>query len=491
MAATDRIARQIRGTSRMFPTDALFWYAEEAAPAFRPLVAALMMLDRPPDPDRLRATLQRWTIVVPRLQQRVVEMPLSLGLPEWEDDPYFDLDYHAREVVLPEPATDRHLLDFCGAVFATPLDHLRPLWEAYLIEGLEGNRAACFFKIHHAVIDGVGSVAAIEALTQAHRAEPVRVPRCAPRRPPRPASTRLLRLGRDLVGNAAAGAGAAAGVALRAMTHPVEVADQAVRVARGLRGMAADLMSPGIHDPLADAATGVGRRLDALTLPLPRLRRIKAALGITLNDLVLVAVSGAVGRYHDRRRVHVDTLNCLVPMNLRQDSERDALGNRVGMLNIPLPVGERDPMRRIEAICRRTQAAKSDRRGAALPFLVQALAMAPSAVYRLFVSAITAKLNLICTNVPGPAQVRYSAGAKIEAVYPFAPVVVGVPLSIALMSYGDDYGIGIASDPAAIPDPTRLHEHLNAEIDALERCTAPRLHAAPAATKRRPRRAAP
>lgn len=489
MAATDRLARQIHGTSRMFPTDALFWYAEEATPAFRPLVAALMLLDRPAEPDRLRATLERWTIVVPRLQQRVVETPLSLGLPEWEDDPTFDLDYHVRKVILPEPGTERHLLDFCGAVFATPLDHLRPLWEAYLIEGLEGNRAACFFKIHHAVIDGVGSVAALEALTQAHRAEPVRVPRRTAPRPPRASSAQWLRLGRDLLGSAAGGVGAAAGVALRAVTQPTDTLDQAVRVARGLRGMVADITSPGIHDPLAEAATGVGRRLDALTLSLPRMRRIKDALGITLNDLVLTAVSGAVGRYHDHRHVHVDALNCLVPMNLRQDSERDTLGNRVGMLNIRLPVGERDLRRRLEAICQRTHAAKSDRRGAAFPFLVQVLALAPAAAYRLFVGAITAKLNMICTNVPGLTHVRYSAGAKIEAFYPFAPVVVGVPLSIALMSYGNDYGVGIATDPSAIPDPTLLHQYLNAEIDALERRALPRKPVAAPAPRARGRRA--
>lgn len=131
---------------------------------------------------------------LPRLRQRVAEAPLRLALPEWEDDPHFELDYHAREVILPEPATERHLFDFVGAVFATPLDHLRPLWEAYLIEGLDGGRAACFFKVHHSVMDGVGSLAVFDALTQAHRAEPMRAPRHLPSQPPSSPPVRLARL---------------------------------------------------------------------------------------------------------------------------------------------------------------------------------------------------------------------------------------------------------------------------------------------------------
>ena len=207
MPATSGFHYPVQLSSRMLPTDALFWYVEEATPELRPLVAGLLMLDRRPDRDRLRASVERWIARLPRLRQRVVEAPLHLGLPEWEDDPHFELDYHAREVILPEPATERHLLDFVGAVFATPLDHMRPLWEAYLIEGLEDDRAACFFKVHHAVMDGVGSLAVFDALTQAHRAEPVRVPRHVPPRPPSPPAVRFARLVRDAVGNTATGLG--------------------------------------------------------------------------------------------------------------------------------------------------------------------------------------------------------------------------------------------------------------------------------------------
>lgn len=454
--------------SRMLPTDALFWYVEEATPELRPLVAALLILDRQPDREQIRALLERWVARVPRLRQRVVEAPLRLGLPEWEDDLNFELDYHAREVVLPAPATERHLLDFAGTVFATPLDRMRPLWEAYLIEGLENDRAACFCKVHHAVMDGVGSVAVFDALTQAHRSEVVRVPRRVSPRPPSRAPMRLARLLRDVADNAAADLGAVVSGSLRAVWRPGEALEQIARAARGLRGMVVDLTTAGVADPLARDSTGIGRRLDAMTLSIPRLRAIKDTLDATLNDIVLTVVAGAVGRYHEHRRVHVDELHCMVPMNLRTGDESDALGNRVGAFNVTLPIGERDPLARLERIRTQTRAAKSDRRGAAYPFMMRALASMPGFAYRLLAQNITGRINLICTNVPGPAAPRYLAGAKIEAIYPFAPVALGTPLSIALMSHGDTYGIGIDTDPAAIPDPELLRRYLDAAVDEIE-----------------------
>jgi WS/DGAT/MGAT family acyltransferase len=205
-----------------------------------------------------------------------------------------------------------------------------------------------------------------------------------------------------------------------------------------------------------------------MTISLPRLRRITDALGATLNDVVLTAVSGAVGRYHVHRRVRIDELNCMVPMSLRQADERNSLGNRVGAFNVALPVGERDPLLRLARIQEQTGAAKSDRRGAAWPFLLRVMASLPGFAYRLLAQNVTGRVNLICTNIPGPPVQRYLAGAKIEVMYPFVPVAVGTPLSIGLMSYGDTYGVGIDTDPAAIPDPELLTSYLAAAFDEIE-----------------------
>jgi diacylglycerol O-acyltransferase len=460
--------------SRMLPSDALFWYVEEATPELRPLVAAVMILDRRPDHDHLRACVERWIARLPRLRQRVVETPLRLGLPEWEDDPHFEIDYHAREVILPAPATERHLLDFVGAVFATPLDHLRPLWEAYLIEGLAGGRAACFFKAHHSVMDGVGSLAVFDAFTQAHRAEAVRVPRHLPVSPSPSPAGRLTHLVRDAAASAVSGLETAAALSMRAALRPGEVIQKIGRAARGVRGMIADLTAPATYDPLAQASTGIGRRLDAMTQSLPRLQRISGALGATLNDVMLTALSGAVGRYYAHRKMRVNELRCMVPVSLREAGERQALGNRVGALNIALPVGERDLFVRLAHIQRQTGAAKRDRRGAAWPLMMRVMTSMPAFAYRLLAQTVTGRINLICTNIPGPPTQRYLAGAKIVAMYPFAPVALGTPLSVALMSYGDTYGVGIDSDPAAIPDPELLTRYLAAAVDEIEDRALPR-----------------
>ena len=474
MAAAASIRYPVRLGRRMLPTDALFWYVEEAMPELRPLVAGLLMLDRRPDPERLRASVERWVARLPRLRQRVVEAPLRLGLPEWEDDPNFELEYHARQVILPEPATDRHLFDFCAAVFATPLDPLRPLWEAYLIEGLEDGRAACFFKVHHAVMDGVGSLAVFDAFTQGHRHEPVRVPRHVPLSPATPAGGRVAHLVGDALGNAARGLVSAGSAAARALLRPGEALEQAGRVARGLRGLVADLTATPTTDPLARASTGIGRRLDALVLSLPRLRHLADVLDVSLNDVVLTALAGAVGRYHRHRGLRVAELHCMVPMNLRSADARDALGNRVGAFTVTLPVGEPDPLRRLARIHQQTAAAKSDRRGATYPLVTRALAVLPGFAYRLLAQTVTGRINLICTNMPGPPATRFLAGARVDAIYPFAPVALGTPLSMALMSYGDTYGIGIDSDPAAIPDPERLSRDLTLAIEELEARAVPR-----------------
>ena len=468
MTATGALHYPLHLGARMQPTDALFWYAEAATPELRPLVAGLLMLDRRPDHDRLRASVERWIARLPRLRQRVVEAPFGLALPEWEDDPHFEPEYHAREVILPEPATERHLLDFVGAVFATPLDPLRPLWEAYLIEGLEDGRAACFFKVHHAVMDGVGSLAVFDAFTQSHRAEPVRVPRHLPLRPPSATAGRVARMARDAIGQAAGGLADTVAMSARAAFNPGETISDVWRVVRGVRGLLSDLQAPTPDDPLARASTGIGRRLDGMTVSLPRLLRLAEVLDCTLNDVVLTAVSGAVGRYYAHRKLHVGELRCLVPMSLRQAQDRHALGNRVGAFNVALPIAESDPRKRLARIQQQTRTAKGDRRSAVYPLLMRALAVMPGFAYRLLAETATRHLNLICTNMPGPPTQRYLAGAKVEAIYPFAPVAHGVPLSIALLSYGDTYGIGIDTDPAAIPDPEVLHRYLAAAVDDIE-----------------------
>ena len=452
--------------------DALFWYAESALPIFRPIIAGLYLLDRTPDAARMEEGLETALALVPRLRQRVTEAPLHVGLPEWIDDGHFDVGYHVRHISLPPPGSQRELLDLVATLFAAPLDRERPLWEAYWIDGLARGRAAFFLKLHHSVVDGVGSMALLLGLSQPTRgARPPRVVtnrRSRRRAPSAGLVEQLTTLATDNAATSLRLARDAAALPMQVLTHPGDSLQQAQRLARGVRGMVADLMTPTVVDPLDRGCSGLSRRFDVMAIPIARLQRIKAALDVTINDVVLTALAGAVGAYHRQRHVHVETLNCMVPINLRGAGEKDALGNRVGTFTVRLPIAERDATRRLRLVTEQTRAAKSDRRGAAAPLVLQGVSLLPGFAMRWIARRSLGKVNLACTNVPGLRERRYMAGARIDALYPFASVVEGTPLVVALMSYAGVMHIGFDTDPEAIPDPERIHALYEAALAELE-----------------------
>lgn len=454
----------------MQPTDAFFWYAEAAAPQVRPLVAGLFMLDRPPDRQRVRRAMQRLIVQLPRLRHRVVEPQLPVGLPHWADDPDFDLDYHLRHVVLPDGSTQQQLLELVSALFATPLDHLRSLWEGYVINGLEDGRAALFLKLHHSLMDGAGAMTLFDALTQPGRDDPISVPR-AHRRPVRAPDAAP-----SVLWSAASAVGAA-------LLHPVATTNAVRHTIDKVRGMMTDFAALPGTDPLAARCTGIGRRLGTVTFSLAHMQQLKNALGVSLNDLVLTAVAGAMGRYHELHHIRLAEVSSVVPKDLRHERDPRGIGNHVGAFHVRLPVGERDVLGRLERIHSQTTAAKGNRQAVAYGALLQAVTVMPAAAFRAIANVVSGRVHLICSNVPGPPAHRFLAGAKIEAVYPFAPVLFGIPISIALLSYGDVYAVGIDVDPAAIPDPGRLAEFLREEVVFIEsripghqRRTAVRVH---------------
>lgn len=474
-----RMLRALDLPGRMSAGDALFWYAETALPTFRPIIAGLHVLDRRPDAARMEDGIEAALAVVPRLRQRVIEAPLLIGLPEWVDDLHFDLAYHVRHIALPPPGSTRELLDLAATLFAPPLDRQRPLWEAYWIDGLERGRAAFFFKLHHSVVDGVGSLALLDALSQPTRdGRPPRIisaRRGRRRQPPAAVGQQLAGLAADRAAASLRLAWNAAALPARLLADPGAGLDQAGRALRGLRGMLADLLAPAVVDPLDRGCSGLSRRFDVMAIPLARLRRLAAALEVTMNDLVLAALAGALGAYHRQRRVQVESLNCMVPMNLRAAGDRNALGNRVGLFTVRLPLAEPRPARRLALVVAQTHAAKSDRRGAAAPLALQGLALLPGFAMRWLARRALGHYNLACTNVPGVARHRYLAGARIDAIYPFASVVEGTPLVMALMSYAGAMHVGLDTDPEAIPDPERLHALWDAALAELEALAATRV----------------
>jgi diacylglycerol O-acyltransferase len=448
--------------------DLSFWYADQ--PRQRTTMAMLMLLDRRPEPERLRAAAARMVDAVPRLRQRVADAPLDLARPRWETDPTFDLDFHVRRYSLAGGATApsdlEDLFHTVGPIYERPFDRTRPLWEMIEIERPAAG-AALFFRLHHAMADGVGGNTILAALTDAARAgEPLPPP---PEKPPaawpepRPGAD-LVRAVRDRAAEEAGRGGARARALLGAARDPASLV-RAGRIGWALLG---DLGQRS-GSPLRDF--GRSRRLSGIDVPLEPLKEAKRVLGGRMIDVLLTAVAGAVGDWHRvHGHGHVSELLTLVPINLRPAAEQgiDAgLGNRATGILVRLPLGIRDPRRRFQEVRRRTEERKRHPSAQFFPVVAEVLAALPRPVYRAVAYQSSKTIDLIVTNVPGIPVPRYLAGAEITAAYPFAPVAPHCPVSVALYGYCGRLFVGLDTDPSALPDLPAFRESLAAAFATL------------------------
>jgi diacylglycerol O-acyltransferase / wax synthase len=444
-----------------------FWWGDQ--PRQRTTMAMLLLLDRRPPTDRLRAAVWRAVEAVPRLRQRVVDAPLDLARPRWEDDPTFDLDFHVRRYAVshddgsPQHATSADLFHTLGPIYERPFDRSRPLWELIELDG-PGEGSALFFRLHHGVADGVGGNAILAALTDAE-AEAA-TPPAAHEQPPggweeeslpgRFAGAVGRRIREDLE----------RGRALRRLAwHAVSHPSSWWTAARVARGLVSDLVDAS-DSPLREF--GPARHLSGFAVPFEPLRKAKVALGGQMIDVMLTAVAGAVGSWH-RANGHADAdeVMTLVPINLRPRGEqglRAGTGNRASGVMVRLPLREGDPIARFREIHARVCERKAQPLVEHLPALAEVLAVLPAPLFRYLSRASSQSVNLIVTNVPGIMQPRYVAGARITAGYPFAPLAPRCPVSIALYGYDQRLYIGIDADRTAMPDLPAFEELLRASF---------------------------
>ncbi len=435
------------------PDDLSFWYADQ--PRQRTAMAMLMLLDRRPDPERLRAAAARMLEAVPRLRQRVVEAPFGLALPRWEEDPTFDLDFHVRRYSLADdsarPGDLEELFHTIGPIYERPFDRTRPLWEMIEID-CHGADAAIFFRLHHAVADGVGGNAILAALTDATRESDL---------PPPPLekapgawletsfAAAVTRAVRDRIAQDRARAGAVAGALWQALREPASL----VRAARIVGGVAQDF-GHASESPLH--AFGRARRLAGLEIEFDRLGDAKRALGGSIVDVTLTAVAGAIGAWHRAHGfAHVSELKTLVPINLRPRSAQGlgaGVGNRATGILVRLPLRIADPRARFREIHRRVEERKSHPSVEFFPLFASVMATLPRPLYRAAAYRSSQAIDLIVTNVPGVPVVRYIAGAEIQAAYPFAPVTSHCPVSIAFYGYRGRLHVGLDTDATSMPD---------------------------------------
>ncbi|HXX49330.1 MAG TPA: wax ester/triacylglycerol synthase family O-acyltransferase [Myxococcota bacterium] len=409
------------------------------------------------DAGRIRKLISALLHRIPRYRQKLAWIPFE-NHPVWVDDENFNLDYHLRHTALPRPGNDEQLKRLSARIMQQHLDRDRPLWEMWVVEGLEGDRFAVISKTHHCMIDGISGVDIMRVLMSAEPDEEIpEEPSWVPR--PAPSAFELWRHEWT-----------------RRAWLPFEILRGAVSVVRQAEDVRFDLMTRlrAIQETLGGSLRlpsetplnreiGPHRRFDWLTMDLGELKQLRKAIGGSLNDLVLTIVTGAVRSFLRGRHVNPDRLDfrVMAPVSVRSDDQRGELGNRVSAWIVPLPIDEPDPRAQLARVIEKTTRLKESKSAVGAEVLTQAAEYTPSTLLALGARNIARLLpfNLVVTNVPGPQAPMFMLGAEMTEVFPHVPLTDRLGLGIALMSSNGKLCWGFSADYDLVPD---LHEFVAA-----------------------------
>ena len=407
--------------------------------------------------------------LAPPWRRRLAEVPFGLHHPIWIEDPDFDLDFHVRRAALPSPGGRAELAQFAAEFHGLPLERSRPLWQLYVVEGLEGGRVAIVSKTHHSAIDGVSGAEIVVNLldlspeVQWHEPsedwKPDRVPSEA-----------------ELVA-----------YALRSLARQPLVAAKALsRTAEMALNLRIRNSQPGIEAPPAPFAaprTSINapitphRRFAMADMSLDDVKRVKNAFGCTVNDVVIAICAGALRRHFEAEDEVVDVdLVAMVPISVRTADEKGEMGNKVSAMLTSLATTIDDPRERLAAIVAGTRRAKEQEK--AIPadtlsdwteFMAPAVAARAARLYSAMRVAdrVRPLFNVIISNVPGPAMPLYTGGAQLEAMYPMGPIADGASLNITIFSYRGSIHFGLVACRETLPDVDRLADQLQESLDEL------------------------
>ena len=433
-------------SDRLTGLDASFLHLEDGAAHMH--VAGVMIFEGSPPPyDDLLEAIERRLGLVPRYRQRLAFVPLGQGRPKWVDDPHLNLRYHVRSTALPAPGSEQQLKDLAGRVFAQQLDRDKPLWEIWLVEGLEGDRFAMLSKTHHALVDGVSGVDIMSVLFDTS-ADPAAPTDTGERWLPRPLPSSVQLLGEALMERATI-PGELARTVRSVFRGPRRVAEGLRDAAVGVGAMAWAGLNPAPTTPY-NKSIGPHRRYTWVRANLADLKAIKDELGGTVNDVVLATVAGALGKHLRRRGHNTDglELKAMVPVSVRADVERGALGNRVAAMMAPLPVWCQDAVARLDIVREELKGLKSGGQAVGAQVLTELSGFAPSTVMGQ-ASRVMARqrfFNVVVTNVPGPQIPLYLAGRRMIDPFPMVPLAKNQGLGIALLSYAGRINFGLVGD---------------------------------------------
>lgn len=418
------------------------------------------------DVDKIRALMEAGLHRIPRYRQRLAWSPV-LRHPVWIDDARFNLTYHLRHTHLPRPGDERALKRLAGRLMSQQLDRGKPLWEMWVVEGLEDDRFAIITKAHHCMIDGVGSVELTGTIMRPTPDEDPRLAEPAPRWMPRAAPSPTGLLARELCHRAMAPLSAAR-LVREALATPRALLGRAGDVGAGLWDAVSASFAPASSTPL-NVAIGPHRRYDWTTMDLATIREVKSRLGGTVNDVVLALLSGALRRFLHRRGLDVDHLDfrAMLPVNVRASGEH--MGNRVAMMAVRLPLDAPSPRERLARVVAETSRAKASHQAAGIQALEDLSDMTFTTIFTQFarLASLSQPYNVVVTNVPGPPFPVYVLGARMLSCYPVVPLFENQGLGVALFSYDGRLTWGFNADWDVLPDLHDLVEAVARELDGL------------------------
>ena len=446
----------------MSQTDAFTWAMESDA-RLRSTVVTVILLDRSPDWDVVRARFEVLARNLPIWRQRVVESPAPAP-PRWEMAPDFDLDYHLRRVSAPEPRTLDGVLEMARVAAMSDFDRARPLWWATLIEGLDDGGAAVLCKFHHAMTDGVGGVQiamTLFDLTEEPRSiESVQANADEPEVQQHGLLSEYLNIARydlGLVGKAVTSTvGAAPKLLFKTIRNPLKTAVSAGEMAASVYRTMRPVSETG--SPLMKERTLV-RRLGVHQVPLGTLKEAAHRGGGALNDAFVAGIAGGLRRYHEKHGVTVGDLHLTMPISVRKEGDEMG-GNHITLARFDVPVGIADPAARIGETRERTDKVRNEK---STPY-IQLIAGAMNLMPRWYIGSVLRKVDFLASDVPGLPVPVYLAGAKVRVQYAFGPTI-GSAVNVTLLTYVDTCALGIDVDTGAIPDYEEFYDCLVAGFD--------------------------